>query len=94
MVDRPSRPPPPDDFDDNPDWTDGGLSPLDEAGMLVAARAKLGLSQQAMADLLGIPVATLRNWEQKRTDPEGPGRTLIRLLYAHPEEIRAWLSAA
>ncbi len=84
----------PDDWDDNPEWDDTNSSPLDISGMLTVARARLGLTQQAAADLLGISVATLRNWEQRRTEPEGPGRVLIRLLYAHPEEIRAWLSAA
>ncbi|MBB4267838.1 helix-turn-helix domain-containing protein [Roseospira visakhapatnamensis] len=84
----------PDDWDDNPEWDETNSAPLSPAGMLSVARAKLGLTQQAAADLLGISVATLRNWEQKRTAPEGPGRALIRLLYDHPEEIRDWLSAA
>lgn len=91
---RPPRPPSPEDLDENPDWTDAGLAPLDEAGMLTVARARLGLTQRAAANLLGISVATLRNWEQRRTVPDGPGRALIRLLYAHPTEIRDWLSAA
>lgn len=84
----------PDDWDDNPDWSDYTSRALTEGEKLVVARAKLGLTQQAAAALLGISVATLRNWEQKRTAPEGPGRMLIRLLYEHPEEIRDWLSAA
>lgn len=85
---------PPEPWDDNPDWSEGGLKPLDTAGMLIAARARLGLSQAATAELLDVPVATLRNWEQRRTAPDGAGRALIRLLYRHPEEVRAWLSAA
>ncbi|WP_299439116.1 helix-turn-helix domain-containing protein [uncultured Rhodospira sp.] len=84
----------PDDWDDNPDWSAYTPRPLTDGELLIVARAKLGLTQQAAADLLGISVATLRNWEQKRTKPEGPGRVLIRLLYEHPTEIRDWLSAA
>lgn len=82
------------DWDDNPDWSDYDARALTDGERLVVARARLGLTQQGMADLLDISVATLRNWEQKRTEPDGPARTLIRLLYAHPEEIRTWLSAA
>jgi DNA-binding transcriptional regulator YiaG len=84
----------PDDWDDNPDWSDYPAKPLDTAGQLIATRAKLGLSQKEMADLLGISVATLRNWEQHRTDPDGPGKALIGLIYRHPEQIYDWLSAA
>jgi putative transcriptional regulator len=31
---------------------------------------RLGMSQQEFADTLGIPVATLRNWEQNRVTME------------------------
>lgn len=84
----------PEDWDDNPDWSEYEASPLTVVEMLLVARATLGLTQQATADMLGIPVATLRNWEQRRTEPDGPARTLIRLLYEHPREIRDWLTAA
>jgi DNA-binding transcriptional regulator YiaG len=30
----------------------------------------LGLTQAGMADLLGVPVATVRKWEQRRVEPE------------------------
>jgi DNA-binding transcriptional regulator YiaG len=89
-----AKTPPPDDWDDNPEWDETNSRPLNHGEMLSIARKRLDLSQQATADLLGIPVSTLRNWEQGRTQPEGPGRTLIRLLYEHPREIRGWLSAA
>lgn len=79
-------------FDDNPDWSETPLAPLDHAAMLKVARAKLGLSQNAAADLLSLPAATLRNWEQRRTEPDDAAKTLIRLLYEHPEDIRGWLS--
>ena len=84
----------PKDFDDNPDWSKAALAPLDHAAMLKAARARLGLSQEAAAEMLGLPVASLRNWEQRRTMPDDAAKTLIRLLYEHPEDIRAWLVAA
>jgi len=84
----------PDDFEDNPDWSEIELEPLDHAAMLRVARARLGMSQPATAKMLGVPVASIRNWEQRRTSPDDAAKTLIRLLHDHPEDLRAWLTAA
>ena len=84
----------PQDFDDNPDWSDIDLQPLDHAAMLKVARVRLGMTQAAAAKLLGVPLSSLRNWEQRRTAPDDAAKTLIRLLYEHPETIRDWLQAA
>jgi putative transcriptional regulator len=84
---------PPAQLNDNPDWTRSRLARLDHAAMLRVARARLGLSQDAAARLLGIHVATLRNWEQRRTKPDGAALTLIRLLHDHPDDIRNFLAA-
>ena len=50
-------------------------------------RERYGLSQDKFASLLGISVATLRNWEQGRRRPEGPARVLLRVAAEHPEAI-------
>jgi len=50
-------------------------------------RESYGLSQDKFASLLGISVATLRNWEQGRRKPEGPARVLLRVASEHPEAI-------
>jgi putative transcriptional regulator len=47
-------------------------------------RAKMKLSQPAFADLCGVSVGTLRNWEQKRRDPTGPARALLLLVQQAP----------
>ncbi len=39
-----------------------------------AIRENLGRSQTEFALLIGVSVATLRNWEQGRRVPEGPAR--------------------
>jgi putative transcriptional regulator len=74
--------------EDNPEWTDDNTRPLDDAGKLQVIRARLLLSQADMASLLRIPLATLRNWEQRRTQPDGPARTLIALLDKDPQGMR------
>jgi putative transcriptional regulator len=50
-----------------------------------AARAKAGLSQQAFAERIDTPVATLRDWEQGRFTPPGGVVCLMRLIERHPD---------
>jgi putative transcriptional regulator len=50
-------------------------------------RANYQLSQNEFAALLGISVATLRNWEQGRRSPEGPARVLLQVAAKHPEAV-------
>src|SRR5260221_12266766 len=42
-------------------------------------RAKTHLSQREFAQVIGISVATLRNWEQGRREPKGPARCLLQV---------------
>lgn len=50
-------------------------------------REQYGLSQDKFATLMGISVATLRNWEQGRRKPEGAARVLLRVASKHPEAL-------
>jgi putative transcriptional regulator len=52
------------------------------------ARAKMGLSQQAFAVLLGVSPRTLQDWEQGRRSPTGAAKTLLQVAVAHPEVLR------
>jgi len=49
-----------------------------------SARAKTGLSQQAFAERIATPVATLRDREQGRFTPPGGVVCLLRLIEMHP----------
>lgn len=51
------------------------------------ARLKLGVSQSAFAQLLGVSVRTLQEWEQGRREPSGAARTLLRIALKSPEAI-------
>jgi len=48
-------------------------------------RRRLGMSQREFADTLGVPVATLRNWEQNRVAMEPATVALMRILASEPE---------
>ena len=52
-----------------------------------AIRHHLGLTQERFAELLGISVATLRNWEQGRRNPEGAARVLLCVAARHPKAV-------
>ncbi|MFN9480390.1 MAG: helix-turn-helix domain-containing protein [Betaproteobacteria bacterium] len=51
------------------------------------ARARVGLSQQDFAKLLGVSVRTLQDWEQGRREPSGAARTLIKIAARNPEVV-------
>ena len=57
-------------------------------------RKKLALSQSQFAHMMGISPATLRNWEQGRTYPEGAARVLLLIAEKRPDAIWEVLHAA
>jgi putative transcriptional regulator len=52
-----------------------------------AVRAKLGASQTEFALMIGVSVATLRNWEQGRRTPHGPALALLRVAAKNPRAV-------
>jgi len=53
------------------------------------ARASVGLSQQAFAQLPGVPSRTRQHCEQGRRAPTGAARTLWKVAVKHPKLLRA-----
>jgi len=52
-----------------------------------AIRAALDQTQEEFAAMIGVSVATLRNWEQGRRTPEGPALALLRVAAAEPRAV-------
>lgn len=50
-------------------------------------RKKLKKSQDEFALMLGVSVATLRNWEQGRRHPHGPARALLKIAAENPKAV-------
>jgi putative transcriptional regulator len=50
-------------------------------------RRKTGLSQARFAELLGVSVRTLQDWEQGRRAPSGAARTLLLIAEQDPEAL-------
>ncbi len=50
-------------------------------------REKLNRSQTEFAAMIGVSVATLRNWEQGRRRPDGPARALLKVAEHNPMAV-------
>jgi putative transcriptional regulator len=59
-----------------------------------ALRRRLKLSQTEFAAKFGFQPATVRNWEQGRTRPDGPARVLLAVIARHPEAVEDALRKA
>jgi len=52
-----------------------------------AIRKQVGCSQSKFANLIGVSVRTLQNWEQGHRHPTGPAKVLLRLVQSNPESV-------
>jgi putative transcriptional regulator len=52
-----------------------------------AIRRKLKLSQSAFSRTYRIPIATLKNWEQGRRQPDAPAAAYLQVIALRPREI-------
>jgi putative transcriptional regulator len=57
-------------------------------------RRRARLTQQEFAARLGVPVETIRNWEQGKRMPRGPARALLAVIAHAPETVFAALSGS
>ena len=71
------------------------VAPQDTATPLPAVRdlrRRARLTQLEFAARLGVPVETIRNWEQGKRAPRGPARALLALIAHSPEAVFAALA--
>ncbi|WP_419737841.1 helix-turn-helix domain-containing protein [Ruegeria sp.] len=61
---------------------------------VAAVRKKQKLSQTDFAERYGLPVATLRDWEQKRRLPDRAAMVLIALIERKPKMVADTLAAS
>ncbi|MEA2823514.1 MAG: putative transcriptional regulator [Bradyrhizobium sp.] len=72
-----------------------GLAPADAATAPTARdlRRRARLTQTEFAARLGVPVETIRNWEQGKRVPRGPARALLAVIAHAPETVFAALAS-
>jgi putative transcriptional regulator len=57
-------------------------------------RARTKLTQAEFAARIGVPIETVRNWEQGKRSPRGPARALLKVIDKAPQVAFAVLSTA
>jgi putative transcriptional regulator len=51
-------------------------------------RRALGLTQEEFAGRYHIPLGTLRDWEQGRSEPDGPARAYLKAIAGDPDAVK------
>ncbi|MBM4289145.1 MAG: helix-turn-helix domain-containing protein [Deltaproteobacteria bacterium] len=77
---------------DNPPLTPEREAKLHPIPRVKTLRRALGLTQEEFAARYHIPLGTLRDWEQGRTQPDQPARAFLAVIARAPEEIATLLS--
>jgi putative transcriptional regulator len=57
-------------------------------------RARAKLTQAEFAARIGVPIETVRNWEQGKRSPRGPARALLKVIDQAPQVAFAVLNTA
>ena len=55
-------------------------------------RRALRMTQEEFAEAYGIPVGTLRDWEQGRTEPDQANRAYLKVIAVDPEFVKRALA--
>jgi putative transcriptional regulator len=65
-----------------------------DAAYARGVRARTRLTQAEFAARIGVPVETVRNWEQGKRSPRGPARALLKMIDQAPQVAFAVLNTA
>ena len=63
-----------------------------DAAYAKGVRARTKLTQAEFAARIGVPIETVRNWEQGKRSPRGPARALLKMVDKAPQVAFAVLS--
>jgi putative transcriptional regulator len=62
-------------------------APVETAPAVRELRQRARLTQLEFASRLGVPVETIRNWEQGKRMPRGPARALLAVIAHAPDTV-------
>ncbi len=63
-----------------------------DAAYARGVRARTKLTQAEFAARIGVPIETVRNWEQGKRSPRGPARALLKVIEKAPQVAFAVLA--
>jgi putative transcriptional regulator len=72
---------------DNPPLTAARLQSARRVPQVKVIRRALHLTQEEFASRYLIPLGTLRDWEQGRTEPDQAARAYLRVIAQEPETV-------
>ena len=67
--------------------TPGDLKRMKRTPQAKIIRRALELTQEEFASRYHIPLGTLRDWEQGRTEPDQPARAYLTLIASDPDRV-------
>jgi putative transcriptional regulator len=73
---------------DNPPLTKKRLAQLHPVPRVKTLRRALALTQEEFAARYHIPLGTLRDWEQGRSEPDQPARSYLVVIARDPDGVR------
>lgn len=83
------------DDPDNPPRSDTELARMRRVPRVKTLRRALHLTQEEFAARYQIPLGTLRDWEQGRSEPDQPARAYLKVIARDPAGVvKALRSAA
>lgn len=77
-----------------PEIGDGRQSNVSATPGVRELRLRAKLTQAQFAARLGVPLETIRNWEQGKRAPRGPARALLAVIAHAPETVFAALAGS
>jgi len=78
---------------DNPPMTEEQFRSAPRIPRVKVIRRALGLTQEEFSARYRIPLGTLRDWEQGRSEPDQPARAYLKVIAVDPEGIAKALVA-
>jgi putative transcriptional regulator len=72
---------------DNPPLTEDQLRRMKRVALAKRVRWNLGLSQEDFAARFHIPIGTLRDWEQGRTEPDQAALAYLKVIAADADFV-------
>lgn len=79
---------------DNPPLTQKRMTSMQRVPQVKVLRRALGLTQEEFSARYQIPLGTLRDWEQGRSQPDLPTRAYLKVIARNPAAVRKALQTA
>jgi putative transcriptional regulator len=72
--------------------TEEQLARFERVPDVKAIRERLRLSQKQFAEIFGLSLSVVRDWEQRRFIPDQAARTLLKVIDRNPEAVKQALA--